>query len=603
MWKSKGAVEDVEFLLDTTSINGDDAFEDSEPHSGLRKEYYLQQPSKVRRLSSSISSFLQYLLRTKRTSRRRTWKVLCCSVLVAFSIICLTITWSVTEAILFPSYAHPPEHYRVLRDQITSSSSPGRGNPSNEKVFIATNILNADLIRGFWGENVLSLIDYLGPDNVFLSVYENDAGPETAAALRDLENALPCMPRPILLVRIQSDMISGNSSVVTGAHLSLDDFPTVTVPNGEERVQRITYLAEVRNKLMRPLYAPTNESLNDGVTHVNRTFDRVFFLNDVLFDPIEAAQLVMATNLDPVTNRTDYDVACSIDFVAKFMFYDTFVVRDNEGFGMGLMFYPWFTSKGKGESRSDVVAEKDAVRVKSCWGGMASYDARFFQHSSALARPADGEHPSSYPTTSKEMESVAEMSGDLAIRSQYNPQPYSLNPLRFRSDSEIYWEASECCLINADVAARVMAEDATATPKIFINPYIRVAYDMRTYGNLKKIQRYERVFRILQYVVSKIGYPEYNPRREETPGALSLQNRWMYHGLPATEGYHDAAETKEWLTQMREAGEEVGTWWTVGRFAEPGGFCGQRRLFLMKQDLGKANSIFGGKNWEKGVFP
>lgn len=46
-----------------------------------------------------------------------------------------------------------------------------------------------------------------------------------------------------------------------------------------------------------------------------------------------------------------------------------------------------------------------------------------------------------------------------------------------------------------------------------------------------------------------------------------------------------------------------GKWEMVEERAMPGGFCGQRRHFLMKKNLEKANEGREGKNWEKGPFP
>ena len=46
---------------------------------------------------------------------------------------------------------------------------------------------------------------------------------------------------------------------------------------------------------------------------------------------------------------------------------------------MGFPIYPWFSSAGKAQSRQDVFDQKDAVRVKSCWGGMVAFNAKFFQ--------------------------------------------------------------------------------------------------------------------------------------------------------------------------------------------------------------------------------
>jgi hypothetical protein len=75
---------------------------------------------------------------------------------------------------------------------VTTSTLPGRGNPYGEKIFIAANILQEDLIRGSWGNAVLELVDLLGADNVFLSIYENDSGRGTADALEELRNKVSC---------------------------------------------------------------------------------------------------------------------------------------------------------------------------------------------------------------------------------------------------------------------------------------------------------------------------------------------------------------------------------------------------------------------------
>lgn len=99
---------------------------------------------------------------------------------------------SLLRAILFSSYQHPPAHYNLLRDDVAASALPGRGNPYNEKIFIAANILQEDLIRGVWGEAVLELVDLLGEENVFVSIYENDSGLGTADALKELRNKLRC---------------------------------------------------------------------------------------------------------------------------------------------------------------------------------------------------------------------------------------------------------------------------------------------------------------------------------------------------------------------------------------------------------------------------
>ncbi|EEP80205.1 predicted protein [Uncinocarpus reesii 1704] len=427
---------------------------------------------------------------------------------------------SVLEALLYPSYQTPPKHYHTLKQTIRSrSSQAGRGNPDQEKIFIAANIINEDLIKGAWGDAVLELVDLLGEENVFVSVYENDSGDGTRNALRGFQAKLSC-----------------NSSVVTGDHISLSELPEVTMPSGEQRIKRIAYLAEVRNRALRPLdhtYKPLKGQI--GFQHANMEFDRILFLNDIFFSAADAVQLLFSTN------NGKYRAACAIDFVSSVMFYDSFVVRDTNGYGMGLMFFPWFAPTGSAQSRDAVLAEKDAVPARSCWGGMVAFDAEQFQEMST----------------------------------PYTPRVTT----RFRYEVEPFWEAAECCLIFADM------EDAYGEPSIdqgtgvFVNPYIRVSYTRRTWDWLPFFQRYERIFRNLQYIVSKINYPEYNPRRLDKPGQLVEHNVWMSN-----------QDTNGDSFQMLQ------------RPAAPGGFCGQKRMFLMKRDFESANR-HGRKNWEKVPVP
>jgi hypothetical protein len=94
-----------------------------------------------------------------------------------FGIIILTLL--VVTPIWNPSYTYRPKHYSGM-------------NPRGEKVFIAANIIDKDLIRGPWGKAILDLIDIIGPQNAFLSIYENDSGPETKDALRELAAQVKC---------------------------------------------------------------------------------------------------------------------------------------------------------------------------------------------------------------------------------------------------------------------------------------------------------------------------------------------------------------------------------------------------------------------------
>ncbi|KAL2814188.1 cryptococcal mannosyltransferase 1-domain-containing protein [Aspergillus granulosus] len=421
------------------------------------------------------------------------------------------------SSVFCPSYTNLPLHYGSLRNAVIHSDSPGRGNPYSERIFIAAALYDpsGDLAQGHWGSSILQLIHLLGEDNVFLSIYENDSGDAGKTALQTLEQQVKC-----------------NSSIVYEDHLDLLQFPQVTTPSGDERVKRIVYLAEARNRVLKPLDKPVAR------------FNRVLFLNDVAFDPLDALQLLFSTNLDPENDhKPQYRAACAVDFINPFKFYDTYATRDLEGYSMGLPFFPWFSDSGSGQSRKDVLAGKDAVPVRSCWGGMVAFDAQFFQPGERVPG--------------------VEVAGP------------SL-PARFRAlqDVDLFWDASECCLIHADIQAP--RGDAAEIPEtgIYINPFVRVAYDTRTLSWLWTTRRFEKLYSIIHNVGNHlVGLPWFNPRREEVPGQ-SVQDTVYISGKNG-----------------------AGSFQTVERIARHDGFCGRQGLQIIVPREG------GKKGWKTIPMP
>ncbi|EFR00127.1 hypothetical protein MGYG_03133 [Nannizzia gypsea CBS 118893] len=419
-----------------------------------------------------------------------------------------TLRWLVTAglclvavvAIFWPSYTHRPTHYNELRRLAVGSDAPGRGNPRNEKIFITANIYDPDgsLAQSQWSTSILQLIDLLGPGNSYLSIYENDMNDKARNALQRMADKTPC-----------------NHSMVTEEHLDTDGLLHITLPDGSRRLKRISFLAEVRNRALRPISQP-------GMPR----FDKILYVNDVFFDPIDALQLLLSTNVDEKSGATQYRAACAVDFINPFKFYDTFASRDLEGFSMGLPFFPWFTSIGNGQSRRDVLSQSDAVRVRSCWGGMVAFDAKYFQ-----------QHSTSW----------------------------------FRAEPDLLWEASECCLIHADIQNPPSATgEPTADTGIYVNPYIRVAYSPFTLSWLGVTRRFERLFSIPHDLINRlVGMPWHNPRRTEKSGDLIEERAWVED----------------------EKGE--GAYQTVNRTAGTGGFCGNRALQVMKP-----HPQPGEKTWE-----
>ena len=125
------------------------------------------------------------------------------------------------------------------------------------------------------------------------------------------------------------------------------------------------------------------------------------------------------------TRSGNYAAACSMDFSAPPIYYDTFALRDISGAKAITQTWPYFLSS---TSRNALISNSP-VPVKSCWNGITVFQADSF---------------------------------------------YKKVPLRFRGLSDSlaghHLEASECCLIHAD-------NELSALHGVWLNPNVRVSYN------------------------------------------------------------------------------------------------------------------------------
>lgn len=488
-----------------------------------RAKFFYQGQSLLTRLISN--SFVGYHRITSPTRYPRTRRHRCYHRAIArracfflYAGLAFLVAFIGLTFLFWPSYTSLPPHYRSLRQAVLQSNSPGRGNPRNEKIFIAAILYDPGgaLAAGPWGTAVRDLIHLLGEENVFLSIYENDSGGEGQRALQVLNERLVC-----------------NKSIVYEEHFNLTRIPRVTLPDGSQRTRRISYLAEIRNRVLEPLEEPFQPR-----------YDKLLYLNDVMFDPIDALQLLFSTNVDQ-EGIAQYRAACAVDFINAFKFYDSFATRDLHGYGIGLPFFPWFSSTGSGQSRRDVLEERDAVRVRSCWGGMVAFDAKFFQDSGLPLR-----------MTHRENRFIPAL--DLPLT---NNDPRG--PVRFRAEEEMFWEASECCLIHADIQDEPTSMDDITDVGIYLNPFVRVAYDSTTLSWLWTTRRFERLYAVAHDLVTRIaGLPFESPRRVHIAGDEVVENVWVPDAMSSSGG----------------------TFQMLKRTASKGGFCGNRGLQVMIEE-------------------
>ena len=139
-------------------------------------------------------------------------------------------------------------------------------NVRGQKVFIASiHWNNEPILRSNWSAAVLELVDYFGPENVYISIYESGSWDNSKEVLRVLGEDLERkgVQRTIKL------------SETTHAD-ELKQTPTdgwIQTPRGKKELRRIPYLSKLRNLALEPL-----NNLGDSTK-----FDKVLFLNDVVF--------------------------------------------------------------------------------------------------------------------------------------------------------------------------------------------------------------------------------------------------------------------------------------------------------------------------------
>ncbi|KAH6620051.1 cryptococcal mannosyltransferase 1-domain-containing protein [Boeremia exigua] len=230
--------------------------------------------------------------------------------------------------------------------------------PNTKRIYIAAQHYNsARLLREHWNEALYTLVQELGVDNVFVSIYESGSFDETQQALRELDANLD-------VLKVKKEVVLSELTHKEEIQAQPADQGWIDTPAGVHALRRIPFLASIRNKVFQPL-----EALAAQGEH----FDTILFLNDVAFNPTDVLRL-----LD--TNEGDYAAACSLDFSKPPYFYDTFALRDTDGHEAIMQTWPYFRSY---ESRN--AAERFLpVPVSSCWNGMVAMPAEPFLGEHAL---------------------------------------------------------------------------------------------------------------------------------------------------------------------------------------------------------------------------
>ncbi|KAI9036511.1 glycosyltransferase family 69 protein [Aspergillus affinis] len=318
------------------------------------------------------------------------------------TVLILLLIWTAAEITTVQRRLDPP--LVSVDDERLSRKSQQH----SERVFIVGIHWNNEwILRNYWNQAVTDLVQTLGPENVYLSIYESGSYDNTKGALVELDRMLDPLgvPRNVTL----SDVTHQDEIVQP----PIGDGWLQSEQTGSE-LRRIPYLSRLRNLSLQPLVDLAKQGIY---------FDRVLFLNDVVFTTQDVLELLQ-------TRDGKYAAACSLDFSHPPAYYDTFALRDLQGHEPIMQTWPYFDSSVARQA----LKRMEPIPVASCWNGIVAMRASpFVAHE---------------------------------------------NPLRFRgiSDSlaQEHLEGSECCLIHADNPLSTLSG-------VFVNPRVRVGYHGAAY--------------------------------------------------------------------------------------------------------------------------
>ena len=149
----------------------------------------------------------------------------------------------------------------------------------SQKVFITLLAWNNEIVfRTHLSEQINDVVQVLGANNVYVSIYENGSYDGTKGALRDLQLFLENQGVRTTFVL---DETSHEEIVQSRPYepkegwiqVQRSGFEKWDVHKGDYALRRIHYLAELRNKALQPLW---------DLASKGERFDKILFLNDVV---------------------------------------------------------------------------------------------------------------------------------------------------------------------------------------------------------------------------------------------------------------------------------------------------------------------------------
>ena len=202
---------------------------------------------------------------------------------------------------------------------------------NNTKYYICSIICNIEPIIIDWIAQMKLLIDYLGKENIYISILENqDSKDNTREYLKEFKKYLDenNIKNKIILEKIAD--------------------------KGQK--ERIVYLGELRDLSLNYLFE---------IENLNFTNTKIIFFNDIIYRYQDVIKLIG-------TNNGDYDAVCAMDFYEGF--YDAWASQLLDAMYFR-RYFPYMSNK----QAQDAVINGELIRTFSCWNGVTVFSAKPFE--------------------------------------------------------------------------------------------------------------------------------------------------------------------------------------------------------------------------------
>ena len=210
---------------------------------------------------------------------------------------------------------------------------------SNTTFYITAALVNMEKIIKDYIKEMIKLINYLGKENVIVSIVENnDSTDNTTQYLYEFQNYLNKQKIINRFIFEHEIFDEREQDILFISH--------------DEGYLRIKFYSQLRNKCLDLLY---------DIPNLNFSNTKIIFFNDIIFEYENIINLLS-------TNNEDYDAVCGLDFYD--IFYDSWVSIDLSGYSLRHDF-PYFVNK---EGQGLVINHKP-IRVFSCWNGVTVFNA------------------------------------------------------------------------------------------------------------------------------------------------------------------------------------------------------------------------------------